>query len=520
MYVATDTSAGDLAVLVIGGLVAAAVLFAVAEQFIRRVAGRSRRGKVTDSPPGISTLRAQRIYEHVLYGLSPALVGALLIAIHDAEVSHGLAVAVALLISGFVFWPERSPLHLMPVARNAVRLLAPVAGFAIALAPGLVSSWDIDPGNVVGPLLGTELVVLMAMVLEAHFDTQRPVRLAIYGQRELADKLAAEMRISSIRTYRVLGYIAEEPEPGVAGDPDIHWLGSPDDVRAVVVEHGLDLLAVGPDTPRLQAFEQTAKACLDLPVRMIEASALYEDVLGHVPIGTINSAWFQCIMHPRYSPSSSISKRALDLLVTAPAALLVALPLSPLFAIAIKLTDGGPVFYRQRRVGEGGREFDILKFRTMRVGSLALADKVPKADLITPVGKLLRRSHLDELPQLFNVIKGDMTVVGPRPEQPHLVEALAQLVPYYERRALVKPGLTGWAQVRCGYAGTHMGTAWKMCHDLFYVKRRSIVFDVLIMLQTLRVLTQASEDELPAPNEDFILGDTVTASESKQLHRV
>ena len=206
-----------------------------------------------------------------------------------------------------------------------------------------------------------------------------------------------------------------------------------------------------------------------------------------------------------------MAKRTLDLLVTAPAALLVALPLAPFFAIAIKLTDGGPVFYRQRRVGEGGREFDILKFRTMRVGSLALAGKVPKDDLITPVGKFLRRSHLDELPQLFNVIRGDMTVVGPRPEQPHLVEGLSQLVPYYERRALVKPGLTGWAQVRCGYAGTHVGTAWKMCHDLFYVKRRTIVFDILIMLQTLRVLTQASEDELEAPNEDLILGSAASA---------
>ena len=101
-----------------------------------------------------------------------------------------------------------------------------------------------------------------------------------------------------------------------------------------------------------------------------------------------------------------------------------------------------------------------------------------------------------------------MTIVGPRPEQPDLVEGLASVVPYYERRALVKPGLTGWAQVRCGYAGTHVGTGWKLCHDLFYVKHRSVVFDVLIMLQTFHVLIEATEAELDTPDEEFILGSS------------
>ena len=100
-----------------------------------------------------------------------------------------------------------------------------------------------------------------------------------------------------------------------------------------------------------------------------------------------------------------------------------------------------------------------------------------------------------------------MTLVGPRPEPPELVQALGQIVPYYERRALVKPGLTGWAQVRCGYAGDQVGTAWKMCHDLFYVKQRSVAFDVLIMLQTLHVLVETAEEEYERPHEEFILGE-------------
>jgi lipopolysaccharide/colanic/teichoic acid biosynthesis glycosyltransferase len=176
----------------------------------------------------------------------------------------------------------------------------------------------------------------------------------------------------------------------------------------------------------------------------------------------------------------------------------------------VKLSDGGPAFFRQRRVGEQGREFEILKLRTMVPDAVELAEVVPREDLFTPVGRLLRKSHLDELPQLWNVIKGEMTLVGPRPEQPGLVEELARVVPYYERRSIVKPGVTGWAQVRCGYAGTPVGTAWKICHDLYYVKRRSILFDILIIVQTLNVIGDRADVELEAPSEDFILGEAAS----------
>ena len=130
-------------------------------------------------------------------------------------------------------------------------------------------------------------------------------------------------------------------------------------------DQSIDLLVIAPQSRRLEVFERAARECLDLQVRMIEATALYEDLLGHVPIGTINSAWFQFIMHPRYSPSSPLSKRALDLLVVGADARRRADPML-LCALAIKLEDRGPVFYRQRRVGEEGREFDMLKFRMLR----------------------------------------------------------------------------------------------------------------------------------------------------------
>jgi lipopolysaccharide/colanic/teichoic acid biosynthesis glycosyltransferase len=461
----------------------------------------------------MSALSAQRIYERALYVVAPAATAALMVLFRNGEADQGLVVLAALIASSILLWPSGMPMHLMPIAGNALRLLAPIAGIALVLSPGIVSpEWPLDPRDMVGPLLGALLIVVLARFLERRFDTGAPVRLALIGPRHLAVKLADELRANGISGYRVVGYITpdeleSEPESDDGNLEAIPWLGELADVRSVVLTNGIHLLGVGPETPRLHVFEEAARACLDLPVRMIEANALYEQVLGHVPIGSINSAWFQCIMHPNYSPSSSLTKRTLDLSVAFGACLFGALPLLPVIALLIKLEDRGPLFFRQRRVGEQGREFDMVKFRTMVPDAdEQRAAGVPEEQLITRTGRLLRLTHLNELPQLWNVLRGDMTLVGPRPEPPELVQALGQIVPYYERRALVKPGLTGWAQVRCGYAGDQVGTAWKMCHDLFYVKQRSVAFDVLIMLQTLHVLVETSEEEYERPHEEFILG--------------
>ena len=460
--------------------------------------------------PPMSALSAQRIYARVLYVAAPGLTAAAMTLLRAGDGGQALTVLVAFVAMALLMWPDRVPMHLMPIARTALRLLAPLAATALVLAPGAISTaWPIEPDEMVAPLVGALLIVALGRYLESRFAIHAPVRLAVIGPRELAEKLAEELRANGIGTYRVVGYLTPENRGrGSLVDGEIPWLGQLSDVRRAVITHGIHLLGVGPDTPRLHVFEEAARACLDLPVRMIEANSLYEDVLGHVPIGSINSAWFQCIMHPRYSPSAPFTKRMLDLAVSVPAAFLLGLPLVPLIAFLIKLEDRGPVFFRQRRVGEQGREFDMVKFRTMRPDADQLRESgVPEGELITRVGRVLRLTHLNELPQLLNVLRGEMTIVGPRPEPPELVQALGQVVPYYERRGLVKPGLTGWAQVRCGYAGDQVGTAWKMCHDLYYVKHRNVGFDILIMLQTLHVLVESEEEEYERPHEEFLLGE-------------
>lgn len=150
--------------------------------------------------------------------------------------------------------------------------------------------------------------------------------------------------------------------------------------------------------------------------------------------------------------------------------------------------DGGSGIFRQERIGEGGRPFTLYKLRTMRPSSGADAQWAAINDpRVTPAGRLLRCTHVDELPQLFNVLRGEMSLVGPRPEQPAVVERLERNVPFYQRRHLIRPGITGWAQIRCGYARSESGSIWKHCHDLYYLKHRSIRVDLWILAVTVRL---------------------------------
>ena len=188
------------------------------------------------------------------------------------------------------------------------------------------------------------------------------------------------------------------------------------------------------------------------------------------------------------------ASRALDFLLSA-ILLVIASPLLLALAVAIVIDDGFPVFYRQRRVGAGGRLFHVIKFRSMRDDAESASGPVWATEgdaRITRVGRFLRRYRLDELPQLFNVLVGQMALVGPRPERPHFFDVLRATVPLFKLRTIVRPGLTGWAQVRLAYASTADDAREKLEYDLFYVTRRSPWFDLAILAETARVVLTGS----------------------------
>ncbi len=239
---------------------------------------------------------------------------------------------------------------------------------------------------------------------------------------------------------------------------------------------------------------------------MIGANQFYEDLLGHIPIGTIDQAWYRYVLHPRFQSMAPASKRALDLVLAGDIGI-VTLPLMAIAALSVKLRDRGPVIYRQVRLGEHGEPFEILKLRTMTVGAEADGAQWSGAgdERVTGVGRFLRRSHIDELPQLWNIFRGDMTLVGPRPERPEMVAELERQYSHYTRRHLFKPGIAGWAQLRCGYAGSDLGTGWKLCHDLFYIKHRSALGDLMIIFETAFETFRDAHRALRTPSDRFIL---------------
>ncbi|MGB0383276.1 MAG: exopolysaccharide biosynthesis polyprenyl glycosylphosphotransferase, partial [Ardenticatenaceae bacterium] len=244
-----------------------------------------------------------------------------------------------------------------------------------------------------------------------------------------------------------------------------------------------------------KASQKTLQAVLDsreLGIPITTMTTLYERVTGRVPIEHVDGNLD--IILPMTRPSHTrlylIMARLFDLM-----AVFLSLPLLiiliPLIWLANHLSDPGDLFYQQERVGKHGQPFQIIKFRTMimdaekQTGAVWASEKDPR---VTPVGRFLRQTRLDELPQLWNVFKGEMSIIGPRPERPHFVQQLTKEIPFYRARHAVKPGLTGWAQVKYRYGASAEDALMKLQYDLFYIKHQGPYLDLLILLKTVQVV--------------------------------
>ena len=225
-------------------------------------------------------------------------------------------------------------------------------------------------------------------------------------------------------------------------------------------------------------------------VKIEEATSWLEKISGKIEVENLYPSWLVFGEGFRRSTAFILVRRAVSIVISL-IGLILALPLLPLIMLVIRLDSKGPVFYTQARVGKAGRVFNVVKFRTMRDGAEAASgpkwagDNDPR---ITRVGKFLRSSRLDEIPQLWCVLKGDMAFVGPRPERPEFIEWLSKEIPYYGVRHMVRPGLTGWAQVKYKYGSTVEDSREKLQYDLFYIKNASIGLDLLIMFLTIKTV--------------------------------
>jgi sugar transferase (PEP-CTERM system associated) len=219
--------------------------------------------------------------------------------------------------------------------------------------------------------------------------------------------------------------------------------------------------------------------------------SVYEEYTGKIAVENLRPSWLIFSAGFKKSRTLAMSKRSLDV-VLASIGLVVGLPLMAIIALAVRLSSPGPILYRQRRVGLRGHIFQVYKFRTMRDDAEAATGPVWAAKdgdaRVTPIGRTLRRTRLDELPQLWNILIGEMSFVGPRPERPEFVKDLTRDIPYYGQRHVVRPGLTGWAQVRYTYGASTEDALQKLQYDLYYIKNLSIGLDLYIMFETIKTV--------------------------------
>jgi exopolysaccharide biosynthesis polyprenyl glycosylphosphotransferase len=399
----------------------------------------------------------------------------------------GTAAEQALLVS--VVW-----LAIWHRVAQAFRVMAFAVGpFALAITTSVFGALTISALGFWVPSLGFESgsLVLVALATAAGVGlwdyvasraSTAPRRILVVGAGEPTSRLLDDLDRESASGLTVVAIVGDEQSTGAAGALHVAPLAN---LESVVRSFRPDLVVVAVPTGRPAVFAQLLEVA-DSGFQVVGLPEIYEVAFGRLPVSDLTSAWFMSVLHAYQRPSNRLAKRTFDIVV-AVFGLLIALPLLPAIIVVVRRTKG-PLLYRQRRLGEHGREFTMLKFRSMRVDAEASGEALwasTNDPRVIPGGRFLRLLRLDELPQLWNVVKGEMSIVGPRPERPEFVRLLRSEVPFWTQRHLLKPGITGWAQIRSGYAADALGAVEKLSYDLWYLRHRNILLDATICLKTL-----------------------------------
>jgi sugar transferase (PEP-CTERM system associated) len=319
-------------------------------------------------------------------------------------------------------------------------------------------------------------------------DRRLEQRVLIVGTGPVARLVARQIMAQHDFGYHIVGCVTESGDAGTDG-LDMPLLGTAADVSLLVLRHQIDRVVVSLSDRRGHLpIQELLRAKLS-GVRIEDAATTYERLSGKILTDGLAPSWLIFSDGFQASRGTRVMKRLIDIALAA-VGLVLAAPLMLLTATAVWLDSPGPVFYRQVRVGENDRLFTLCKFRSMR--SDAERGKPIWAtnndSRVTRVGRIIRLTRLDELPQLLNVLRGDMSFVGPRPERPYFVQKLAADIPFYAERHAVKPGVTGWAQVKYRYGSSVEDSMEKLRYDLYYIKHLSIGFDLTIVIDTVKVI--------------------------------
>lgn len=315
-------------------------------------------------------------------------------------------------------------------------------------------------------------------------------KILIVGSGELAVEVAREMLNRPDAGYRIAGFVGTDPQMLGKSLINPRMIGLTSELHEVVKRENIDriIVAMGERRGHLPTAE-LLQLSLTGKVNIEEGASFYERVTGRVSLSMIRPSWLIFSSRGRQTRISGIARNIVHRIVALIGGLL-SLPIAIVTAVLIKLESSGGVFYKQERVGKNGIPFMVMKFRSMR----ADAEKAGPVwasqddDRTTRVGRFIRKTRIDEIPQFWNILRGEMDFVGPRPERPHFVSQLAEEIPYYEQRHLIAPGLTGWAQIKYPYGASIEDARQKLQYDLYYIKNQSLMLDAAILFETVKII--------------------------------
>jgi len=337
------------------------------------------------------------------------------------------------------------------------------------------------------------LALMVAWRVSIHWLLGHPdfgERILIVGSGNLAVEVAREMLDRPDAGYRIAGFVGTDPQLLGKSLINPRVIGLTSELEEVVRRENIDRIVVAMGERRGQLpTSELLQLSLTGTVNIEEGASFYERVTGRVSLNMIRPSWLIFSSRGRQARIAGIARNVVHRIVAMIGGLL-SIPFAIVTAILIKLESPGPILYKQERVGKNGQPFTLMKFRSMRTD----AEKAGPVwaskddDRTTRVGKIIRKVRIDEIPQFWNIFRGEMDFVGPRPERQHFVSQLAQEIPYYDQRHLIAPGLTGWAQIKYPYGASIEDARQKLQYDLYYIKNQSLVLDAIILFETIKII--------------------------------
>jgi sugar transferase (PEP-CTERM system associated) len=337
------------------------------------------------------------------------------------------------------------------------------------------------------------LLLMIAWRLVIHWVLAHPElgeRILIVGSGPFAIEIARETLGRPDAGFRVIGFVDKDPQ--LVGKSLINpkVIGLTSELASLVKRESIDRIVVAISDRRGQfPTHELLRLSLSGDVSIEESAAFYERLTGRVLLDMVRPSWLIFSSRGRRARLNELARALMNRAVALIGALL-SLPFATVTALLIKIDSRGPVLYQQQRIGKNGRTFTLMKFRSMRLDAEKDGPVWAKSDdeRMTRVGRIIRRVRVDEIPQFWNILRGDMNFIGPRPERPHFVAQLAEEIPYYEQRHLIAPGLTGWAQIKYPYGASIADAKKKLEYDLYYIKNQSLSLDATIMFETIKTI--------------------------------